>query len=73
MDSEVEIDKMAARLARDEGWSKLKALSVLHSRYGEELLTGKNLNHKKSIVVFTKNLENTSTSGPGFFYNLVTA
>jgi hypothetical protein len=29
----VEIDKMAARLARDEGWSKLKALSVLHSRW----------------------------------------
>jgi hypothetical protein len=36
MDSEVEIDKMAARLARDEGWSKLKALSVLHSRYESE-------------------------------------
>jgi hypothetical protein len=36
MDSGVEIDKMAARLARDEGWSKLKALSVLHSRYESE-------------------------------------
>jgi hypothetical protein len=28
MDSGVEIDKMADRLARDEGWSKLKAVCL---------------------------------------------
>jgi hypothetical protein len=33
MDSEAEIINKAEMLARNEGWSKLKALSILHSRY----------------------------------------
>jgi hypothetical protein len=33
MDSEKDIDKAAEKLAEDNGWSKVKALSVLHSKY----------------------------------------
>jgi flagellar biosynthesis chaperone FliJ len=36
MDSEDEIEKMAEILAKDQGWSKLRALSVLQSRYQSE-------------------------------------
>ena len=36
MDNEKEIEKMAEKLAEDQGWSKLKALSVLQSRYQSE-------------------------------------
>jgi hypothetical protein len=36
MDSEAEIINKAEMLARNEGWSKLKALSILHSRYTSE-------------------------------------
>jgi flagellar biosynthesis chaperone FliJ len=36
MDSEDKIEKMAEILAKDQGWSKLKALSVLQSRYQSE-------------------------------------
>ncbi|HZA70590.1 MAG TPA: hypothetical protein VE548_12910 [Nitrososphaeraceae archaeon] len=33
MDTEQEIEKMAEELADDQGWSKLKALSVLQGKY----------------------------------------
>jgi hypothetical protein len=36
MDSEEEIEKMAEKLAYDQSWSKLKALSMLQSRYESE-------------------------------------
>ena len=36
MDSESEIERMAETLARDKGWSKVEALSVLQSRYESE-------------------------------------
>jgi hypothetical protein len=36
MDTEEEIHKMADKLAKDQGWSKIKALSVLQSRYQSE-------------------------------------
>jgi hypothetical protein len=36
MDSEEEIENKAEILAHDKMWSKLKALSVLHSRYLSE-------------------------------------
>jgi hypothetical protein len=36
MDSEEEIMNKAEMLAHNQGWSKLKALSVLHSRYLSE-------------------------------------
>ena len=36
MDTEKDIEKAAEKLAKDKGWSKLKALSVIHSRYQSE-------------------------------------
>jgi hypothetical protein len=33
MDSEEDIEKAAKKLADDNGWSKVKALSILHSKY----------------------------------------
>ncbi len=36
MDSEEEIEKITEKLAHDQGWSKLKALSMLQSRYESE-------------------------------------
>jgi hypothetical protein len=36
MDSEEEIEKIAEKLAHDQGWSKLRALSMLQSRYESE-------------------------------------
>jgi hypothetical protein len=36
MDSEDEIMNKAEMLAHDQGWTKLKALSVLHGRYLSE-------------------------------------
>ena len=36
MDSENDIEEAAEKLARDEGWSKVKALSTLHSKYQSE-------------------------------------
>ena len=36
MDTEEEIEKMAEKLANNQGWSKIKALSILHSRYESE-------------------------------------
>lgn len=36
MDTEQEIEKVAEKLANDNGWSKLKALSILQGRYESE-------------------------------------
>jgi hypothetical protein len=36
MDTEEEIEKMAEKLTNDQGWTKLKALSMLQSRYESE-------------------------------------
>jgi hypothetical protein len=36
LDTEQEIEKMAEKLANDNGWSKLKALSLLQGRYESE-------------------------------------
>jgi hypothetical protein len=36
MDTEDEIHKMADKLAKDQEWSKIKALSALQSRYQSE-------------------------------------
>ena len=36
MDSEQEIEKVAQKLANDQGWAKLKALSILQGRYESE-------------------------------------
>ena len=36
MDTEKNIEKAAEKLAKERGWSKLKALSVIHSRYQSE-------------------------------------
>lgn len=47
MDSESEIERMAETLARDKGWSKLEALSVLQSRYQSERRLEEALRAKK--------------------------
>jgi hypothetical protein len=36
LDSEKDIEIAAERLVKDNGWSKLQALSVLHSKYQSE-------------------------------------
>jgi len=36
MDTEEEIEKMAEKLTNDQGWTKLKALSMLQNRYESE-------------------------------------
>jgi hypothetical protein len=36
MDTEEEIEKMAVKLAKDQGWTKIKALSMLQRRYESE-------------------------------------
>jgi hypothetical protein len=36
MDTEEEIEKMAEKLAKNQDWSKIKALSMLQSRYESE-------------------------------------
>ena len=47
MDSESEIERMAETLARDKGWSKVEALSVLQSRYESERRLEEALRTKK--------------------------
>lgn len=51
MDSEDEIEKMAETLARNEGLSKLKALSVLQSRYQSERRLEEALRAKKIMDI----------------------
>jgi hypothetical protein len=36
LDSEKDIEIVAERLVKDNGWSKLQALSALHSKYQSE-------------------------------------
>jgi hypothetical protein len=36
LDTEQEIENMAEKLANDNGWSKLKALSMLQGKYESE-------------------------------------
>jgi hypothetical protein len=36
LDTEQEIEKIADKLANDNGWSKVKALSILQGRYESE-------------------------------------
>ncbi|MGG6460458.1 MAG: hypothetical protein ACM3JQ_03415 [Candidatus Eiseniibacteriota bacterium] len=49
MDSEAEIEKMAETLARNESLSKLKALSILQSKYQSERRLEEALRVKKII------------------------
>jgi hypothetical protein len=49
MDTEEEIEKMAEKLAKNQGWSKLKALSILHSRYVSERRSEEAVRVKKII------------------------
>ena len=56
MDSEEDIEKAAKKLADDNGWSKVKALSVLHSKYQSE-------RRKEEAVIVTR-LINKEKSKP---------
>ncbi|HEX9317585.1 MAG TPA: hypothetical protein VF884_01485 [Nitrososphaeraceae archaeon] len=57
MDSEDEIEKMAETLARNEGLSKLKALSVLQSRYQSERRLEEALRAKKIMDIEESKLQ----------------
>ncbi len=57
MDSEDEIEKMAETLARNEGLSKLKALSVLQSRYQSERRLEEALRAKKIMDIDESKLQ----------------
>jgi len=65
MDTEEEIEKMAKKLAKDQGWSKLKALSMLQSRYESE--------RRSEEVVIVKRIIDKEESKPeqtrNGFYN----
>jgi hypothetical protein len=65
MDSESEIENMAEVMAKDEGWSKLRALSVLQSRYESERRLEEALRTKKII----EREESKTSDAPKGFYN----
>jgi hypothetical protein len=65
MDSETEIENMAEVLAKKEGWSKLKALSVLQSRYESERRLEEALRTKRII----ERIESKTTDAPEGFYD----
>ena len=56
MDSEKDIEIAAERLVKDNGWSKLQALSALHSKYQSE-------RRKEEAVIVTR-LINKEKSKP---------
>jgi hypothetical protein len=65
MDSESEIEKMAEVMAKDEGWPKLRALSVLQSRYESERRLEEALRTKKII----EREESKTRESPKGFYD----
>jgi len=47
LDSEKDIEIAVERLVKDNGWSKLQALSTLHSKYQSE-------RHLEEVVIITR-------------------
>ncbi|HEY7078461.1 MAG TPA: hypothetical protein VH500_02095 [Nitrososphaeraceae archaeon] len=60
LDTEQEIEKMAEKLADDNGWTKLKALSMLQSRYESERRLEEAVRVKKIIEREESKTEETS-------------
>ena len=65
MDSEKDIEKAPEKLAQDNGWSKAKALSVLHSKYQ----SNKRLEEAVIVRRIIDRIESEadSNSNPGFY------
>jgi hypothetical protein len=65
MDSEKDIEKAAERLAEDNGGSRVKALSVLHSKYQ----SNKRLEEAVIVRRIIDRIESeaNSNSNPGFY------
>jgi hypothetical protein len=63
MDSEKDIEKAAEKLAEDNGWSKVKALSVLHSKYQ----SNKRLEEAVIVRRIIDRIESEANSNPGFY------
>jgi hypothetical protein len=62
LDTEKDIEKAAKKPAKDRGWSKLKALSVIHSRYQSE----NRLEEATIVDRLIEKEESISGSAPGF-------
>jgi hypothetical protein len=63
LDTEKDIEKAAEKLAKERGWSKLKALSVIHSRYQSE----NRLEEATIVDRLIEKEESISESTPGFY------
>ena len=63
MDSEEDIEKAAKKLADDNGWSKVKALSVLHSKYEND----KRLEEAIIVRKIIDRVESEANSNAGFY------
>jgi hypothetical protein len=63
MDSEEDIEKSAKKLAGDNGWSKVKALSVLHSKYESD----KRLEEAVIVRRIIDRIESEAHSNEGFY------
>ena len=63
MDSEEDIEKAAKKLADDNGWSKVKALSVLHSKYEND----KRLEEAIIVRRIIDRVESEANSNAGFY------
>jgi hypothetical protein len=63
MDSEEDIEKAAKKLADDNGWSKVKALSILHSKYESD----KRLEEAVIVRRIIDRIESEANSNAGFY------
>ena len=63
MDSEEDIEKAAKKLAEDNGWSNVKALSVLHSKYESD---GR-LEEAARVRRIIDRIESEANSDAGFY------
>jgi hypothetical protein len=63
MDSEEDIEKAAKKLAEDNGWSKVKALFVLHSKYESD----RRLEEAARVRRIIDRIESEANSNTGFY------
>ncbi len=63
MDSEEDIEKATKKLADDNGWSKVKALSILHSKYESD----KRLEEAIIVRRIIDRVESEANSNAGFY------
>jgi hypothetical protein len=63
MDSEEDIEKAAKKLAEDNGWTNVKALSVLHSKYESD----RRLEEAAMVRRIIDRIESEANSNAGFY------